>query len=72
MSMVWPIMARMLPAAKPEAIRRKMLSEVVHEKLRAGHYSRRTEAAYLGWIRRFIRFHGGRHPRELGAVEVQA
>lgn len=47
-----------------------MLSEVVHEKLRAGHYSRRTEEAYLGWIRRFIRFHGGRHPRELREPEV--
>ncbi|HET7626542.1 MAG TPA: phage integrase N-terminal SAM-like domain-containing protein [Verrucomicrobiae bacterium] len=35
-----------------------MLSEVVHDKLRSGHYSDRTEEAYLGWIRRFIRFHG--------------
>lgn len=58
--------------AKPEAPRRRMLSEVVHEKLRAGHYSRRTEEAYLGWIRRFIRFHGGRHPRELGESAVVA
>jgi integron integrase len=56
----------------PEAPRRKMLSEVVVEKLRAGHYSRRTEEAYLGWIRRFIRFHGGRHPRELREREVVA
>jgi integron integrase len=43
---------------------------VVHEKLRAGHYSRRTEEAYLGWIRRFIRFHGGQHPRELREAGV--
>jgi integron integrase len=49
-----------------------MLSDVVHEKLRAGHYSRRTEEAYLGWIRRFIRFHGGRHPRELREPAVVA
>jgi integron integrase len=49
-----------------------MLSEVVHDKLRAGHYSSRTEEAYLGWIRRFIRFHGGRHPRELREREVVA
>lgn len=48
-----------------------MLSEVVHEKLRAGHYSGRTEEAYLGWIRRFIRFHGGRHPRNLREAEVR-
>ncbi len=34
------------------------------------HYSRRTEQAYLAWIRRFIVFNGTRHPRELGAAEV--
>jgi integrase len=62
-----------MPATeKPEAKPRRMLSEVVHEKLRAGHYSRRTEEAYLGWIRRFIRFHGGRHPRELREAAVVA
>ncbi|HET7623926.1 MAG TPA: phage integrase N-terminal SAM-like domain-containing protein [Verrucomicrobiae bacterium] len=47
-----------------------MLSEVAHDKLRAGHYSDRTEEAYLGWIRRFIKFHRGRHPRQMGATEV--
>ncbi|HTX22627.1 MAG TPA: integron integrase [Candidatus Aquilonibacter sp.] len=61
---------------KPEAVladgHRRMLSEVVHEKLRAGHYSHRTEEAYLGWIRRFIKFHHGRHPRELREPEVVA
>jgi integron integrase len=57
---------------EPEAKPRRMLSDVVHEKLRAGHYSRRTEEAYLGWIRRFIRFHGGRHPRELREAAVVA
>ena len=62
-----------MPAPEsPEARPRRMLSDVVHEKLRAGHYSRRTEEAYLGWIRRFIRFHGGRHPRELREPEVVA
>ncbi|HUF23538.1 MAG TPA: integron integrase [Vicinamibacterales bacterium] len=38
--------------------------------LRAKHYSPRTEEAYVGWIRRFIRFHGRRHPREMGETEV--
>ena len=33
-------------------------------------YSRKTEKTYVGWIRRFILFHGKRHPRELGAAEV--
>ena len=55
-----------------EAPPRRMLSQVVPEKLRAGHYSRRTEEAYLGWIRRFIRFHGGRHPRDLRESAVVA
>jgi site-specific recombinase XerD len=36
------------------------------------HYSRRTEKAYVHWIRRFIFFHGKRHPAEMGAAEVTA
>jgi len=42
----------------------------VRHAIRLRHYSRRTERAYAGWIRRFIAFHGKRHPRELGAGEV--
>ena len=34
--------------------------------------SRRTEQAYRGWARRYILFHGKRHPAELGAEEVAA
>ena len=40
--------------------------------LRARHYSLRTERAYVGWVRRFVRFSGVRHPRELGSAEVTA
>src|SRR5512134_773407 len=36
------------------------------------HYSVWTEQAYLQWIRRFILFHGKRHPREMGAPELTA
>jgi integron integrase len=36
------------------------------------HYSRRTEKAYIGWIKRFIFFHGVRHPDEMGEREVMA
>jgi integron integrase len=39
--------------------------------LRARHYSLRTEATYLSWVKRFILFHGKRHPRDMGALEVQ-
>jgi integron integrase len=40
--------------------------------VRTRHYSRRTEEAYLGWVKRFILFHGKRHPAALGADEVNA
>jgi integron integrase len=46
--------------------------EQVRTEIRARHYSRRTEDAYVHWIRRFIVFHGRRHPRELGASEISA
>ena len=36
------------------------------------HYSRRTEQAYVHWIKRFIFFHGKRHPAEMGEVEIRA
>ncbi len=56
---------------KPEA-RPGGLMEDVARRLRAGHYSIRTERAYVGWIRRFILANGKRHPRELGAAHVEA
>ena len=40
------------------------------EALRARHYSRRTEKAYVHWIRRFLVFHNGKHPRELAEADV--
>jgi len=40
--------------------------------IRARHYSRRTEETYVCWIRRFVHFHGRRHPREMGAEHVTA
>lgn len=48
------------------------LLEEVRARLRVKHYSLRTEQAYVGWIRRFILANGRRHPRELGASEVEA
>ena len=46
--------------------------DAVRQALRLRHYSRRTEDAYLRWIRRFVRFHGLRHPSELAESEVTA
>src|SRR3954447_23272455 len=51
-------------------IARPRLLDQVRNALRLRHYSRRTERAYVGWIRRFILFHGKWHPREMGAEEV--
>ncbi len=48
------------------------LLDQVRELLRIRHYSIRTEQAYLQWIRRFVIFHGKRHPRDMGADEVTA
>ncbi|WP_290648710.1 integron integrase [Aquisalimonas sp.] len=48
------------------------LLDEVRERIRFKHYSIRTERSYVGWIRRFILFHGKRHPREMGAREVEA
>lgn len=48
------------------------LLEAVHERMRTRHLSAATEEAYVGWIRRYIAFHGRRHPRELADAEVGA
>jgi integron integrase len=48
------------------------LLDQVRGKIRLKHYSLRTEQTYVDWIKRFIHFHGKRHPRELGAAEVEA
>ena len=40
--------------------------------MRVNRYSPRSEAVYIHWVKRFIRFHGVRHPQEMGAEEVKA
>lgn len=44
----------------------------VRDAILTRHYSRSTEKAYAGWIRRFILFHQKRHPQDMGADEVAA
>lgn len=44
----------------------------LREALRFRRYSLKTEKAYVQWVRRYIYFHGKRHPQEMGAVEVTA
>ena len=48
------------------------LLDRLRDRIRLKHYSIRTEAAYSDWVRRFVLFHGKRHPRGLGQAEVEA
>ncbi|MGH7860100.1 MAG: phage integrase N-terminal SAM-like domain-containing protein, partial [Candidatus Binatia bacterium] len=57
--------------AVPPARRPPKLLDRVREAIRTRHYSRRTEEAYVGWIRRFIFFHAKRHPAEMGKPEIE-
>jgi len=54
----------------PAAYRKPRLLDRVREAIRARHYSRETEKAYVAWIKRYIFFHGKRHPDEMGGPEV--
>jgi hypothetical protein len=47
------------------------LLDQMSQVLRVRHYSPRTEACYLHWVRQFILFHGKRYPRDLAAAEVE-
>jgi integron integrase len=60
------------PATAPAEGRAIRLLDAVRTALRTRHYSYRTEQAYVAWIRRYVRFHGLCHPRELGDVEINA
>lgn len=42
------------------------------EELQARHYARRTVSSYEHWLRRFLRFHRMRHPRQMGEAEINA
>jgi site-specific recombinase XerD len=50
----------------------KKLLEQVSDIIRLKHYSYKTEKSYLYWIKRYILFHKKRHPREMGAKEIEA
>lgn len=55
------------PEVKPAP---KLFPSIV-ERLRVKHYSKRTEEAYVQWIKRYILHHGKRHPRDMGVAEVE-
>ncbi|MDI6697000.1 MAG: integron integrase [Anaerolineales bacterium] len=50
----------------------KKLLDQVRDAIRLKHYSYRTEQVYVEWIMRFTLFHGKRHPKDMGAEEIQA
>jgi hypothetical protein len=51
--------------------RPKKLLDQVRETIQLKHYSSRTGETYIGWIKRYIFFHHKRHPREMGAAEIE-
>ena len=59
-------------ASGADATSPSRLLDQVRERLRRLGMARRTEQAYCGWIRRFVLASGRRHPRTLGAPEVEA
>ena len=62
-----PVVTTMMPPLKAPR-----LMDQVRERIRYLHYTRSTEEAYVYWCKAFIRFHGLRHPRDMGAPEVEA
>ncbi|WP_028450136.1 integron integrase [Chitinibacter tainanensis] len=57
-------------STQPDGTTAPRLLDVLRETLRVRDYSLRTEQQYVNWVRRFLRFHHHRHPREMGAAEV--
>ncbi len=56
-------------ATAPAVAQQPRLLDQVRAAIRTRHYSLRTEQAYCHWIKRYILFHGKRHPLDMGAPE---
>jgi integron integrase len=59
-----------MPEPRPAADRPPRLLDRMRTAIRMRHLSRQTERAYVQWAKRFILFHGKRHPREMGGPEI--
>ena len=57
--------------ASPPVLRATRLLDQVRERIRYKHYSLRTEQAYVQWVRMFVKWHGLRHPRDMGQLEIE-
>ncbi|MEW8509040.1 MAG: phage integrase N-terminal SAM-like domain-containing protein, partial [Candidatus Thiodiazotropha sp.] len=53
-----------------ESVNKSPFLQQAVNQIRVRHYSRRTEETYLHWIKRYIFYHGKRHPYEMGEREV--
>jgi integron integrase len=56
----------------PQNAARPRLLDQVRDRIRFKHYSLRTEQAYVGCSKRYIRLHGSRHPSDLSSAHVEA
>ena len=59
------------PPKPPGGTPPKLLDQV-RDRVRRLGYAKRTELSYVHWVKRYILFHGKRHPREMGKQEVEA
>ena len=50
----------------------KKLLDRLSDKIKVMHYSPKTEASYVSWVRRFILFHKKQHPQDMGKIEIEA
>lgn len=57
-------------SSAPPSTQGPRLLDALRAQLRVMHYAYRTEEAYVDWVRRFILFHGKKHPRDMGPKEV--
>lgn len=55
-----------------DAPQKPRLIEQIRASMRTAHYSLRTENTYIYWIKLFIHWHGNRHPKDMGAREIEA
>lgn len=70
--MPFPLVPESQLGRREEPAARLRLLERLRHRLRTRHYSRRTETAYVDWVRRYVLFHGRRHPQDMGEREISA
>ncbi|HEY8906385.1 MAG TPA: phage integrase N-terminal SAM-like domain-containing protein [Rhodoferax sp.] len=58
--------------AKPQVSKSTVLLDQLREQIRYLHYSLRTEEAYVYWVKNLIRFHGLKHSRDIGQVDIES